>query len=602
MTSEAAWTRRTHNCGQLRKSDIGHEVALNGWVESIRDHGGVLFVDLRDRYGISQVVLPRSGGYAELAKTVRAEFVLAVEGKVRARPEGMVNSKLDTGEVEVEAARFQVLGESRTPPFEIADSAGYEPNEEIRLRYRYLDLRRAKVQKNILLRSHITRIIRDYMDSEGFLDLETPVLTKSTPEGARDFLVPSRVQPGSFYALPQSPQLFKQLLMVSGFDRYYQIVRCFRDEDLRADRQPEFTQLDVEMSFVEEDDVIALIDGLIARVLKEVRDVDVSLPIPRMSYEEAMARFGHDAPDLRFGLELQDLTETVSGLDFQVFKQVIAAGGTVRGICLGSADALTRKELTEAEEHVKQFGAKGLAWMKFDAAGPIGPLSRFLKDSPETTERLREIFGAADGDQILIVADAETRTALSSLGQLRLYLGRKLKMVDEERMELVWVVDFPLLEWSEEDGRFTACHHPFTSPREEDLPLLETEPAKVLSRAYDIVLNGVELGGGSIRIHRADVQRRVFEAIHLGEEEARQKFGFLLDALSYGAPPHGGIALGLDRFVMLMVGAESIRDVIAFPKTASGSCLMTEAPNPITEGQAQELGLVLRQAVAPDDA
>ncbi len=592
MSIESDWMRRTHKTGELNKSQVGDTVILNGWVESVRDHGGVRFVDLRDRSGICQVVLPQEAEYEELVRSIRSEFVLSVEGLVRDRPDGMINPKIASGEIEVAVSKLEVLNPANTPPFEITESGQYEPNEEIRLKYRYLDLRRTKVQKNIILRHRITRIIREVLEEHGFLDMETPILTKSTPEGARDFLVPSRVQQGSFYALPQSPQLFKQLFMVAGFERYFQICRCFRDEDLRADRQPEFTQLDIEMSFIKEDDVRTLIDQLIARVVKEVRGVDVPLPIATMPYEEAMARFGSDAPDLRFGMELKDLTEAVSGLDFNVFKNVIGSGGTIRGIKVPKEHALTRKEITEVEEHAKLFGAMGLAWVKLEADGPVGPLSRFL-DEPSTAG-IREIMEAGDGDQVLIVA-ASKKIALTSLGEVRKLLGKRFDLIDENELNFVWVLDFPLLDYDEDDKRYVACHHPFTSPRPEDLDRLESDPGSVLSRAYDIVLNGIELGGGSIRIHQEEVQKKVFKAIDLSDEEAREKFGFLLDALSYGAPPHGGIALGLDRFVMLMVGADSIRDVIAYPKTASGACSMTEAPGPIGEGQARELGLVLRQ-------
>jgi aspartyl-tRNA synthetase len=592
MGDEAGWKQRTHTCGALNRDHENQTVVLNGWVESVRDHGGIHFIDLRDRYGITQVVLPQSDKYAEVVDSIRSEYVLSVEGRVRLRPDEMINPKVVTGEIEVEASDCEILNPSKTPPIEVAESATYEANEEVRLRYRYLDLRRKRVQEKILLRHKITRVIRDFMETEEFLDLETPILTRSTPEGARDFLVPSRYQTGSFYALPQSPQLFKQLFMIAGYDRYYQVVRCFRDEDLRADRQPEFTQLDIEMAFIKEDDVIALIDRLVARVVHEVHGREVALPINRMPYSEAMRRFGSDAPDLRFGLEIMDVTEAVSGLEFNVFKAVLGSGGTVRGILLPAAHTLTRKEIDERVALVQQFGAKGLAWVKFDPNGPVGPLGRFLDEAAE--KQLRATVDATDGDVLLMVADQES-TALNALGQLRLDLGRKFGLMDPNAMEFVWVVDFPLFDWSEEDKRWVACHHPFTSPREEDLPNLESDPGSVLSRAYDIVLNGVELGGGSIRIHREQVQQAVFKAIALSDEEARHKFGFLLDALSYGAPPHGGIALGLDRFVMLMSGADSIRDVIPFPKTASGTCLMTNAPSTVATAQLNELGLVVRQ-------
>jgi aspartyl-tRNA synthetase len=588
MKSDAGWTQRTHTCGALGRADVGKAVVLNGWVESLRDHGGLRFIDLRDRYGITQVVFGPSLIDDPALKSVRAEFVISVSGRVRLRPQGMENPKLASGEIEIEAEALEVLNPSRTPPIDIGESGSIEANEEVRLRYRFLDLRRRKVQRNIILRHQIVRAMREFMETESFIDVETPFLTRSTPEGARDFLVPSRLQQGRFFALPQSPQLFKQLLMVAGFDRYYQVVRCFRDEDLRADRQPEFTQLDIEMSFVNENDVIALIDRLIQHLMRTVIGRDVTVPFPRLSYHEAMSRYGKDAPDRRFGLEIQDLTEAALKTQFRVFHKAVEDGGRVRAIRIEARHGISRKEIDDAEPFVQKFGARGLAWLRFDADGVRGSVAKFLGEGgPET---LRRASGCETGDVLFIVADQD-KVALPALGHLRLDLANRWKLAEPGRLDFVWVVDFPLLEWDKEEKRWGACHHPFTSPKHEDLDLLESDPGRVKARAYDIVLNGIEIGGGSIRIHRQDIQSRVFKAIHIDDEEARAKFGFLLDALSYGAPPHGGIALGLDRFVMLMAGAESIRDVIAFPKTASGTCLMTAAPSEVAPEQLRILGL-----------
>ena len=596
MSEPAEYLKRTHTCGELRASDAGQTVILNGWVERIREHKGLRFVDLRDRYGLTQVVLGAAAESSGAPRGLRSEFVLAVRGRVRERPEGMHNPKLPTGEVEVEGQEVQVLNPSEVPPFDLAEAAD-EPGEDVRLRYRYLDLRRRKVQERFVFRSRVTRLIRKFLEGESFLDLETPLLTRSTPEGARDFLVPSRLHPGNFFALPQSPQLFKQLFMIAGFDRYYQIVKCLRDEDLRADRQPEFTQLDLEMAFVDEDDVVDVISRLLEHLFRELLGREIELPIPRMKYDDAMARYGTDRPDTRFELFLTDASEIAAGMDFQIFRRTLEAGGVVRGIRAPGGGAFSRKEIDVCEGVAREHGAKGLAWLKLEEGGPKGPLARFVDETLEA--ELRRGFAAETGDLLLFVADAPG-VAAAALAELRLHLARKLGLVDESDFRLLWVTDFPLLEWDEEASRWTACHHPFTSPRPEHLELLESEPGNVKARAYDIIVNGTELGGGSVRIHRRDVQERVFSAIHLGEEEARAKFGFLLEALAYGAPPHAGIALGLDRLVMLLLGGSSIRDVIPFPKTARGNCLLTEAPSTVDEAQLRELGLQLRSP--PDDA
>ncbi len=580
----AGFPKRSHNCGALRIEDADTSVVLNGWVESIRDHGGLRFVDLRDRYGITQVVLDPSHSYSADQKSLRSQFVIAVSGRVRGRPEGMRNPNLATGDVEVCADDLHILNQSEVPPFEIGASDA-EPGEEIRLRYRYLDLRREPVRQRLILRSRVTQLLRGFLADEGFLDLETPLLTKSTPEGARDFLVPSRNHRGKFFALPQSPQLFKQLFMISGFDRYYQIVKCLRDEDFRADRQPEFTQLDLELAFIDEEDVYDLIDRLLAHLFGQVLGVDVATPIDRMRYADAMERYGTDRPDLRFGLEIEDVSASAAETEFQVFRATVASGGRVRALKVPGGGGLSRKQITACEAIVKEFGAKGLAWAKMDSDGFKGPVAKFLAGTA-----LAARLAAEPGDIVFFCADQDGITN-PALGELRLHVARELELIDQNRFEFVWVTDFPLVDWDADDERWVALHHPFTSPRPSDVPLLDSDPGKVLSRAYDIVLNGLELGGGSIRIHEPETQRKLFSLIALGEEEARQKFGFLLDALAHGAPPHGGIALGLDRLIMLMTGAPSIRDVIAFPKTARGNCLMTDAPGGVSGDQLSELGL-----------
>ncbi len=583
-------TLRSHTCGQLRATNVDEVVTLCGWVSSRRDHGQLIFIDLRDRYGLTQCVFdPETSPEAhKAAEQARGEWTLRVTGSIRHRPEGTVNPKMPTGEVEMLVTDLQVLSQSLTPPFEI--SSDTDAGEDIRLKYRYLDLRRPVMQRAITTRSKLVKAIRDFYDREGFIDVETPFLTKSTPEGARDYLVPSRVNVGQFFALPQSPQLFKQILMIAGYDRYYQIVRCMRDEDLRADRQPEFTQLDVEMGFVTAEDVISTTERMIAEVMEKVLGVEVSLPIPRMTYREAMDRYGHDAPDTRYEMFIEDLTDLAGRCDFRVFRQTAESGGQVRGINVKGGASLSRKDLDELTAFVAQFGAKGLAWVKVEAEALSGPIVKFFP--AEQQQEIRHKFDAAAGDILLFVADKPSVVA-KSLGQLRMTLARRLKMIPEGKFNFTWVVDFPMFEYDEESKRYVAIHHPFTAARDEDLDRLESDPLGVCAKAYDIVLNGVELGGGSIRIHRSDVQQRVFKLLGIDEAEARTKFGFLLDALSYGAPPHGGIALGMDRFVMLVLGLSSIRDTIAFPKTQKAQCLMTEAPGFVDEKQLAELHIRL---------
>lgn len=584
--------KRNFYCGNLRPEHEGKEVCLAGWVQTRRDLGGLIFVDLRDRSGVVQVVFnPEQKEAFETADKLRTEYVIAVKGKVVKRPEENVNPKISTGYIEVIGEEVKILSASKTPPFAIEDDV--KVDESIRLKYRYLDLRRPKMQHNMIFRSKVKKAIRDFLDKKGFLEIETPILTKSTPEGARDFLVPSRLNPGQFYALPQSPQLFKQILMVSGMERYYQIARCFRDEDLRADRQPEFTQLDIEMSFVDAEDVISINEQLIKYVVERVTGEQIEIPFPRMTYKDAMEKYGSDKPDTRFGLEMVDVSDLVENADFKVFSQAVKGGGCVKGINIKKGnESFSRRQIDELVEKSKEFGAKGLAWINITSEGVKSPIAKFFDE-----ETLKQIIDRLEGeidDLLIFIADTNAELVMTSLGNMRLYLGKVLDLIDKDKLNFLWITEFPLLEYSEEEKRFVARHHPFTSPMEEDIPLLDKDPAKVRSKAYDVILNGTELGGGSIRIHDAELQKKMFEVLGISEERASQNFGFLLKAFEYGVPPHGGIAYGLDRFIMLLLGLESIRDCIAFPKTQNASCLMTQAPSEVEAKQLKELHIQVK--------
>lgn len=591
MAESMMGLKRSHRCTELGTADVGRQVTVMGWVQKSRNKGGIIFVDLRDRTGILQIIFEESDcGPESFAKAekLRSEFVIAVTGRVEARSGG-VNEHLATGAIEVRADGLRILSESDTPPFPVEENS--RTKEELRLKYRFLDLRRPDLQRNMMFRSRIAVLTRQFLAQEGFLEIETPTLIKSTPEGARDYLVPSRVHPGSFYALPQSPQLFKQLLMCSGYDRYFQLARCYRDEDLRADRQPEFTQIDMELSFVDAEDVMDVNERLIQRLFKEICGVDIPLPLPRLTWKEAMDRFGSDKPDMRFGMELKDVSEAVKDCEFAVFKGALEQGGSVRGICVEGQAGMPRKKIDSLVEFAKGYGAKGLAYLSVQPDGSYkSSFAKFM--TPEQLSALTEAMGGKPGDLLLFAAD-KTSLVYNVLGALRLEVARQLDLIPKDSWKFLWVTEFPLLEYSEEEDRYVAMHHPFTMPMDEDLPLIDTDPGAVRAKAYDIVLNGTELGGGSVRIHQADIQSKMFEVLGFTPERAGEQFGFLLEAFKYGVPPHAGLAYGLDRVVMWMVGADSIRDVIAFPKVKDASCLMSEAPAPVEEKQLKELGIAV---------
>ena len=586
MSESMSGLKRTNYCGELNPSHNGQTVTVTGWVNTRRDHGGLVFIDLRDRTGIIQVVISPELSRESFAKAgeVRSEYVLAVTGKVSIRPEGTANPNLPTGAIEIYADAMRILNRAKTPPFYIED--GVEVDENLRLRYRYLDLRRPEMQRSMMLRHRAVNTMREFLDQHGFLEIETPILTRSTPEGARDYLVPSRINPGRFYALPQSPQLFKQILMVAGMDRYYQVARCFRDEDLRADRQPEFTQVDIEMSFVNVEDVLPLMEQMIARLLKETINLEIPTPFQRLSYQEAMDRFGSDKPDTRFGMEITDITDLASTCGFKVFATAAASGGQVRGINARGCAGMSRKDIDDLTKFAAVYQAKGLAYMLVSDDGVKSAIAKFFTEAE--IKIILDRFNAREGDLLLFVADNPAVVA-AALGALRLQLAEKLNLIPKDKFNFLWVTDFPLLEYSEEEKRWVAMHHPFTAPREEDLPLLDSDPGQARAQAYDMVLNGTEIGGGSIRIHNREIQQKMFQTIGISQAEANERFGFLLEAFEYGTPPHGGIAFGLDRLVMLLTGLKTIRDVMAFPKTQSATDLMTMAPGGVDDRQLREL-------------